>query len=132
VRPGHLVHFDNGRISGVVEQAGPDRIDVRITPANPRGSRLPAARGINLPDTELPIPALTAFDRAALTTAVGIADIVGLRSSAPPPTSSTSCASSTPSGTGAPASCSRSRPRRVSSTYPRSCSPRCDAPGSAS
>ena len=33
---------------------------------------------MNLPDTDLPIPALTASDRAALTTVVTLADIVGL------------------------------------------------------
>jgi pyruvate kinase len=77
-QPGQQAHFDDGRISGVIERVEPERIEVRITRAKPHGSRLHAGRGINLPDTDIPIPALTASDRAALTTVVAIADIVGL------------------------------------------------------
>ena len=79
VQSAQHAHFDDGRISGVIERTDPDHeIDVRITHAKPHGSRLHAGRGVNPPDTDLPIPALTASDRAALTTVVTLADIVGL------------------------------------------------------
>lgn len=77
-RPGQAAHLDDGRLSGIIERATTDHLEVRITRAGPNGTRLHAGRGINLPETDLPLPALTDADRAALTTAVAIADIVGL------------------------------------------------------
>lgn len=78
VRPGERVLFDDGRIGGVVESGDADTIAVRITVASPRGSRLRAAKGVNLPDTRLPLSALTGKDRADLDFAVAHADLVEL------------------------------------------------------
>lgn len=77
-RVGHRVFFDDGKIGGVIESAAADELRVRITDAAPRGSRLGAAKGINLPDTELQLPALTDEDRANLPFVVEHADAVSL------------------------------------------------------
>lgn len=75
---GHRVFLDDGKIGGVVESVGNGEALVRITSV-PRGqARLRAEKGINLPDSELPIPALTPKDEDDLAIAVGLADAVGL------------------------------------------------------
>jgi pyruvate kinase len=51
---------------------------VRITHAPGRGARLRNEKGINLPDTELRLPAITDKDRADLTFVCGHADMVAL------------------------------------------------------
>ena len=78
VRPGERVWFDDGRIGGVVEATGSQGFEVRITRTREGGALLRADKGINLPDSRLSLPALTAKDRADLDVAVGIADIVAL------------------------------------------------------
>jgi pyruvate kinase len=50
---------------------------LRATHAGPRGVRLRSGKGINLPDTELPLPALTDQDLADLDFICAHADIVG-------------------------------------------------------
>jgi pyruvate kinase len=51
---------------------------VEITHARARGEKLGADKGINLPETILPIPAITEADRASLPFIVQHADLVGL------------------------------------------------------
>src|SRR5690606_34244840 len=63
---------------GVVDEARPDGLRVRITDADLRGSRLRAGKGINLPDTDLRLPALTAEDLENLPFVVSRADAVSL------------------------------------------------------
>ena len=77
-RKGHRVWFDDGKIGGVVAHADTNAIKVTITDARPRGSNLKAGKGINLPDTALPVPALTEKDRADLPFVAEHADIVNL------------------------------------------------------
>ncbi|WP_416061149.1 pyruvate kinase [Rhodococcus indonesiensis] len=77
-RIGHRIFFDDGRIGGIVEEAGPERLRIRITDADLRGSRLGTAKGINLPDTELRLPALTDEDLDRLPFVVTHADAVSL------------------------------------------------------
>lgn len=77
-RPGDEIFFDDGKIGGVVAAVSQDELQVRITRAADGGSKLREAKGINVPDTRLPISALTAKDRADLATVVEIADIVQL------------------------------------------------------
>jgi pyruvate kinase len=78
VRPGHRIWFDDGRIGGVVEEAQPDALRIRITVAEQNGSRLGADKGINLPDSTLSLPALTAEDLKNLPFVAEHADLVGL------------------------------------------------------
>jgi pyruvate kinase len=61
-----------------VIKSGNDAFTVRITHAAIKGSRLRAAKGINLPDTVLPVAALTAVDRANLPFITANADLVEL------------------------------------------------------
>lgn len=78
VRPGERVWFDDGRIGGVIEATGSQGFDVRITRTREGGALLRADKGINLPDSRLSLPALTAKDRVDLDVAVRIADLVAL------------------------------------------------------
>jgi pyruvate kinase len=78
VRKGERIWFDDGRIGGYIRQATPDWVEVEITDAREGGERLAADKGINLPDSELSLPALTAQDLADLEVAAGCADMVGL------------------------------------------------------
>ncbi len=75
-RPGDAIRFDDGRIGGEVVAVDRDAIRVRIDRAAAGGSRLRAEKGINMPDTHLPISALTDKDIADLATVVDIADVV--------------------------------------------------------
>ena len=84
VRPGHRVTFDDGRLSGVVETSDSDGgqdgggFTVRILSARPNGSHLKSDRGINLPDSDLPVPMLAEPDYAVLRSASVHGSIVGL------------------------------------------------------
>ncbi|GAA4197554.1 pyruvate kinase [Microbacterium oryzae] len=78
IEVGHRVAFDDGKIEGVVRSAGDGEASIEITRARAGGAKLKAEKGINLPDTDLPIAALTEEDVAALDTVVDIADIVEL------------------------------------------------------
>jgi pyruvate kinase len=73
---GEKIHFDDGRISGEIVDVQRGALRVRIDHAAPEGSRLRAAKGINVPDTRLPISALSDKDIADLATVVDIADVV--------------------------------------------------------
>ena len=79
-KPGQRVFLDDGKITGVVESPGAEEIRVRILTASPRGSRLRAEKGINLPDTDLTVRTVTAADLPLLNVAAAHADMVGLSS----------------------------------------------------
>jgi pyruvate kinase len=76
LRVGEPVVFDDGRIRGRIEAARPEEVLVRITAARARGSRLRSDKGINLPESSLTIPALTAKDLEDLDFAAAHADIL--------------------------------------------------------
>ena len=78
VRAGDRVLFDDGKIEGVATAASDTEISVNITRAAPTGTKLKAQKGINLPDTSLPVDAVTAQDVQDLDTVVDIADFVEL------------------------------------------------------
>ena len=78
VRVGHKILFDDGKIAGRVEEVGSDHLVVRITHAKASGVKLRSNKGINLPDTHLNIPALSAGDLQCLDFAVEHADMIGL------------------------------------------------------
>lgn len=78
VRKGERIWFDDGRIGGLVRRKLAGRIDVEFVHARDGGERLAADKGINLPDTALDLPALTAQDLADLEVVARHADIVGL------------------------------------------------------
>ena len=75
-RPGHFIHFDDGRISGRVVSVHPDVLTVHVDRPLMGEARLKGGKGINMPDTDLAISAITDRDVADLTAAVGLADLV--------------------------------------------------------
>ena len=77
-RPGHHVWLDDGKLGGVVEAVDRDSIELRITSAGPKGTKLREGRGINLPDAVLNIDLLGSHSEDALRFAAECADIVGL------------------------------------------------------
>jgi pyruvate kinase len=77
-RRGHHVWFDDGKLGGVVEAVDRDSIELRITSAGPKGAKLRAGKGINLPDADLEIDLLGSHSTDALCFAAECADIVGL------------------------------------------------------
>jgi pyruvate kinase len=77
VRPGERIWFDDGRIGGVIKDVSSDEIVVEITVARSGGDKLRADRGINLPDSDLGLPALTAQDAEDLEFVARHADSVG-------------------------------------------------------
>ncbi len=78
LRAGERIYFDDGRFGGVIRSASEREIRVEIRQAPRKGSRLRADRGINLPDSTLRLPPLTAKDLTDLDLAVAHADMVGL------------------------------------------------------
>ena len=76
-KPGDPVWFDDGKIGGVIRAVNTEGVSVEITHARPEGEKLGAEKGINLPETRIDIPALTAEDLEALKFVVKHADVVG-------------------------------------------------------
>jgi pyruvate kinase len=77
VKPGEPIWFDDGSIGGVIRSVDEAAIDVEITRTKPGGAKLGADKGINLPETRLRLPALTAKDREDLEFIDGRADLIG-------------------------------------------------------
>jgi pyruvate kinase len=78
VRAGEPIWIDDGKIGGRVLTNDGNAIEVAIEQAPPGCARLLADKGINLPATELHLPALTRKDLADLEFARAQADLVGL------------------------------------------------------
>ena len=74
--PGHLVQLDDGKLTGTIVKVDTESITVQITNAGLGGSRLRAQKGINLPETVLPVTALSDADRTNLRLIAANADIV--------------------------------------------------------
>ncbi|MFN0105823.1 MAG: pyruvate kinase [Bryobacteraceae bacterium] len=77
VQAGEPIWFDDGKIGGVITKVKPEEVEVRISQARTGGEKLGAEKGINIPDTDLRTPALTAEDSKALEFITANADIVG-------------------------------------------------------
>jgi pyruvate kinase len=78
VKAGEQIWFDDGRLGGIVRQNTGSAMRVEITRGPVHGARLRAEKGINLPDTELEVPALTEKDLRDLDWIASHADLVGL------------------------------------------------------
>ncbi len=78
VSKGDHVWFDDGRIGGVITRVAARGVDVEITEVGDGGQDLGADKGINFPDSDLDLPALTDKDRADLDVVARHADLVGL------------------------------------------------------
>lgn len=77
-RPGQRVWLDDGKIGGTIQDVTDDAIELAVTDVRPGGAKLKAGKGINLPDTELQLNALTSTDLEDLTFVAQHADIVNL------------------------------------------------------
>lgn len=77
VRSGEAIWFDDGAIGGIITKVMPDRLEVKITHTRPNGSKLRGDKGINLPDSDLTLPSLTAKDLEDLQFIAKHADLVG-------------------------------------------------------
>jgi pyruvate kinase len=78
IQSGESIWFDDGKIGGVVEKVGKTRIHVRISRARLRGEKLRCDKGINLPETDLHLAALTVKDLEDLPFAAEHSDVVEL------------------------------------------------------
>lgn len=77
-RIGERVFLDDGRISGLIQAKTRGRLVVKVTNVTGRIAKLGGEKGINLPDTDLKLPALTAKDRNDLDFVARNADIVAM------------------------------------------------------
>jgi pyruvate kinase len=75
---GERVWIDDGKIGGVIHQVADDQVELIVTDIRPGGANLKAGKGINLPDTDLHLDALTSTDLADLPFVAQHADIVSL------------------------------------------------------
>lgn len=78
MNPGDAVLFDDGMIAAVVESVIATEATLRVVRTKPGGQHLGAEKGINLPDTILPVTALTADDEAQLSLISIHADMVAV------------------------------------------------------
>jgi pyruvate kinase len=68
LKPGGNLLIDDGKVRLVAESVSADRIEARVL----QGGLVKNNKGVNLPDTMLPIPALTPKDRADLDYALSL------------------------------------------------------------
>lgn len=78
VKSGERICFDDGKIDGRIESRSEEEVRVKITHTGAKGGKLRPEKGINLPDTDLRISALTEKDISDLAFVAKHADIVGL------------------------------------------------------
>ena len=77
-RVGEPILFDDGKIRGVIREASPERLRIEVTLVRGGTGKLRAEKGINLPESELALPALTAKDIEDLAFIAKHGDIVAL------------------------------------------------------
>jgi len=77
LQPGQAVWIDDGKIGTVVESPTAKGVMLRVTHSRPQGICLRAGKGMNFPDTELRVPALSEKDLADLDFVCANADMVG-------------------------------------------------------
>ena len=78
VQAGERAWLDDGKIGGTVVGNDGSEIRINVIHAPPSGAKLRAEKGINFPDTELGLTALTEKDHADLLEVVAFADMVAL------------------------------------------------------
>lgn len=78
VRPGEGVWIDDGKIGARVRRVRSDHVELLIERAPEGGAKIRADKGINLPDTTLPISGLSPADLAALPMIARHAQVVAM------------------------------------------------------
>ncbi len=66
LRPGHALLLDDGKVRLIAEETTPERAITRVV----IGGRMSDRKGVSLPDTDLPMSAMTSKDRADLDAAL--------------------------------------------------------------
>ena len=66
LRPGHALLLDDGKVRLIAEETSRDRAVTRVV----IGGRMSDRKGVSLPDTDLPVSAMTSKDRADLEAAL--------------------------------------------------------------
>ena len=66
LRPGHALLLDDGKVRLIAEETSPERAVTRVV----IGGRMSDRKGVSLPDTDLPVSAMTPKDRADLDAAL--------------------------------------------------------------
>ncbi len=66
LRPGHALLIDDGKLRLIAEETSPDHALVRVV----TGGKMSDRKGVSLPDTDLPVSAMTTKDRADLEAAL--------------------------------------------------------------
>jgi len=77
VRAGERIWLDDGKIGGIIQAVQNDEVHMQVTQTRPGGAKLRADKGINLPDSNLRLPAFTSKDIADLQFVATHADVVG-------------------------------------------------------
>ena len=75
---GEPIFFDDGRIAGLIEKRSEEQLQIRITHTRNPVEKLEGNRGVNLPDTDLNLAALSTKDLQDLEFAARHADMIGL------------------------------------------------------
>jgi pyruvate kinase len=75
--PGHRVFIDDGKLEAVVETISDAGAMLRVVRVGPKGFKPRIEKGLNFPDTTLPVPALSEKDLADLPHVMALADLVG-------------------------------------------------------
>jgi pyruvate kinase len=66
LRPGHALLLDDGKVRLIAEETSPERTVTRVV----IGGKMSDRKGVSLPDTDLPVSAMTPKDRADLEAAL--------------------------------------------------------------
>lgn len=77
LKPGDRVWFDDGKLGGRISAVLSEGVLIQITHAPTRGFKLYPDKGINFPDSDLPLPPLMPHDLEHLPFVAAHADIVG-------------------------------------------------------
>jgi pyruvate kinase len=78
LEPGHRVLIDDGNIRGRCTASSPGGADVVIERVRSGAWPLKDRKGVNVPDSDVPIPSLTEADLTTLDAVAGLADMVAL------------------------------------------------------
>lgn len=76
VKVGAQVWIDDGKLGCIIESGDAQELVLRVTQASAKGEKLKPEKGINFPDTELTLPALSEQDMLDLDFVANNADII--------------------------------------------------------
>ena len=77
LEPGQPIWFDGGKLGGTISEVRKERALILVTHAPEEGAKLRGDKSINLPESQLSLPALSERDLLDLDTVTEIADLVG-------------------------------------------------------